>query len=134
MHIVFKTNLKTLYVFDVIVNFDAIVIIYVCCWYKEIQLICVIFNLNYSAFWNSLVCLVHFNRDTLGLFMYMNIFSAERIHITSLFPISIFLFLAALGLRCWAWAFSSWSGRGLLFIAVCGLLIAVVFLVAEHRL
>ena len=33
-----------------------------------------------------------------------------------------------------AWAFSSCGERGLLFIAVCRLLIAVASLVAEHRL
>ena len=42
------------------------------------------------------------------------------------------LFLAALGLRCWA--FSSCGERGLLFIGVHGLLIAVASLVAEHGL
>ena len=36
-----------------------------------------------------------------------------------------FSFLAALGLRCCAWASSSCSKWGLLFVAVCGLLIAV---------
>ena len=46
----------------------------------------------------------------------------------------IYLFLTALGLRCCAQAFSSCSEQGLLFIAVCGLLIAVASLVAEHRL
>ena len=45
-----------------------------------------------------------------------------------------FFFLAALSLRCCAWAFSSCSERGLLFIALHGLLIAVASLVAEHRL
>ena len=35
------------------------------------------------------------------------------------------LFLAALGLRCCAWAFSSCGERGLFFAAVRGLLIAV---------
>ena len=44
------------------------------------------------------------------------------------------LFLAALGLRCCTRAFSSCSERGLLFVAVCGLLIAVASLVAEHGL
>ena len=44
-------------------------------------------------------------------------------------------FLAALGLRCCARAFSSCGERGLLFVAVCELLIAVASLfVAEHRL
>ena len=46
----------------------------------------------------------------------------------------IYLFLAALGLRCCAWAFSSCSEWGLLFIAVHGLLIAVASLVVEHGL
>ena len=44
------------------------------------------------------------------------------------------LFLAALGLRCCAQAFSSCGKRGLLFIVVHGLLIAVTSLVEEHRL
>ena len=43
-------------------------------------------------------------------------------------------FLAALGLRCCAQAFSSSGEQGLLFIAVPRLLIAVAFLVAELRL
>ena len=46
----------------------------------------------------------------------------------------IYLFLAVLGLRCCTWAFSSYGERGLLFVAVCRLLIAVAFLVAEHEL
>ena len=45
-----------------------------------------------------------------------------------------FFFLAAFGLRCCTRAFSSCGRRGLLFIAVHGLLIAVASLVAEHRL
>ena len=44
------------------------------------------------------------------------------------------LFLAVLGLRCCARALSSSVERGLLFIAVRGLLIAVASLVAEHGL
>ena len=46
----------------------------------------------------------------------------------------IYLFLAALGLCCCAWAFSSCGEWGLLFVAVRGLLIAVAFLVVEHEL
>ena len=46
----------------------------------------------------------------------------------------IYLFLAALCLRCCARAFSSCGKRGLLFVAVRGLLIAVASLVAEHEL
>ena len=44
----------------------------------------------------------------------------------------IYLFLAALGLRCCTQAFSSCGERGLLFVAVHGFLIAVVSLVVEH--
>ena len=46
----------------------------------------------------------------------------------------IYLFLAALGLRCCAQAFSSCGEWGLLFVAVHGLLTAVASLVAEHGL
>ena len=48
------------------------------------------------------------------------------------FYLFIYLFLAALGLRCCVQAFSSCSEQGLLFVAVHGLLIAVASLVAEH--
>ena len=46
----------------------------------------------------------------------------------------IYLFLAALGLHCCVRAFSSCGERGLLFVAVRGLLIVVASLVAEHGL
>ena len=46
----------------------------------------------------------------------------------------IYLFLSVLGLRFCTRAFSSCGEWGLLFVAVCGLLIAVASLVAEHRL
>ena len=46
----------------------------------------------------------------------------------------IYLFLAELGLCCWARAFSSCGEWGLLFVAVRGLLIAMASLVAEHGL
>ena len=42
--------------------------------------------------------------------------------------------MAALGLRCCTWAFCSCGEPGLLFVAVRGLFIAVVSLVAEHGL
>ena len=45
-----------------------------------------------------------------------------------------YLFLAALGLHCCAWAFSSCSEQGLLFVAVRVLLIVVASLVVEHGL
>ena len=44
------------------------------------------------------------------------------------------LFLALLGLRCCARAFSSCGERGLLFVVVRGLLITVASLIVEHRL
>ena len=44
------------------------------------------------------------------------------------------LFLAALGLRCCTRAFSSCGERGLLFVAVRGLLIAVASLAVEQGL
>ena len=50
------------------------------------------------------------------------------------FKKNIYLFLAALGLRCCTQAFSSCGQWGLLFIAVHRLLIAVASLVADHRL
>ena len=45
-----------------------------------------------------------------------------------------YLFLAALSLRCCAWAFSSCGEQGLLFVAVHWLLIAEASLVAAHGL
>ena len=50
------------------------------------------------------------------------------------FKIIIYLFLAALGLSCCARVFSSCGEQGLLFVAVCGPLIAVASLVAVHGL
>ena len=46
----------------------------------------------------------------------------------------LFYFLAALGLRCCTWAFSSCGKQGLLFLEVRRLLIAVASLVAEQGL
>ena len=45
-----------------------------------------------------------------------------------------FFFLAALGLHCCTWAFSSCGEQGLLFVEVRGLLVAVASLVAERGL
>ena len=50
-----------------------------------------------------------------------------------LFIYFIFI-LAVLGLHCCMQAFSSCGERGLLFVAMRGLLLAVPSLVAEHRL
>ena len=46
----------------------------------------------------------------------------------------IYIFLAVLGLRCCVQAFSSCGKRGILFVVVRGLLIAVASLVAERGL
>ena len=48
--------------------------------------------------------------------------------------IYLFIYLAALGLCCCAWAFSSCSEQGLLFVEVHGLVIVVASLVEEHGL
>ena len=47
--------------------------------------------------------------------------------------ILFFLFLAALGLRCCTWAFSSCGERGLLFVVVRGLLTEVASLCCGAR-
>ena len=61
----------------------------------------------------------------------------KAFHLKGGFFINLFilfiLFLAVLGLRCYARAFSSCGERGLLFVVVRGLLIAVVSLVVEHE-
>ena len=48
--------------------------------------------------------------------------------------VCIYLLMAVLGLHCCVWAFSSCGERGLLFVAVCGLLILVASLVVDHGL
>ena len=50
------------------------------------------------------------------------------------YALPFFFLLAVLGLRCCASAFSSCSECGLLFVAVCSLLIEVASFLAEHRL
>ena len=79
------------------------------------------------------------------IFLYLFSDSLGTLHFSLFYRLSIllkpflysrffFFFLAALGLCCCARAFSSCGERGLLFVAVCGLLIAVASLVAEHGL
>ena len=73
-------------------------------------------------------------------FSYLFIHSFICISIGSLFFFNSFfknlfiLFFAALGLRCCVRAFSSCSEQGLLFVAVCKLLIAVASFGTEHEL
>ena len=57
----------------------------------------------------------------------------QFLFLKNLFILFIYFWLR-LGLFCCAWAFSSCGERGLLFIAVHGLRIAVASLVAEHGL
>ena len=68
--------------------------------------------------------------------LFANIFSQPLACLFTLFFLNllIYLFLASLGLRCCARAFSSCGERGLLFVAVRGLLIVVASLIAEHGL
>ena len=76
-----------------------------------------------DPFWPqcSLVCLFMWLSQTLFFFLlFLKIF--------------IYLFMAVLGLRFCARAFSSWGRRGPLFIAVRGPLTIAASLVAGHRL
>ena len=62
-------------------------------------------------------------------------FSIVNVYYFFFLIFKFYLFLAALGLRCCAQAFSSCGERGLLFVVVRWLLIAAVAsLVVEHRL
>ena len=63
---------------------------------------------------------INVHSSQMGIFFKINLF--------------VYLFLAALGLRCCVRAFSSCSEWGLGFVAVHELLIVVASLVAEHRL
>ena len=69
--------------------------------------------------------------NLIQLFIFFNSISFFKMN---LFIYLIYLFLAVLGLRFCAQAFSSCGERGLLFVAVHGLLIGVASLVAEHGL
>ena len=51
-----------------------------------------------------------------------------------LFLLNYLFILAALGLRCFAWAFSSYGEQGQLFLGVHGLLTVVISLVVERSL
>ena len=51
----------------------------------------------------------------------------------SFYILFYFIFLAVLGLRCCARAFSSCGKQGLLFVAAHGLLTEVASFVVEHR-
>ena len=78
-----------------------------------------------TAFLSAYLCL-HTRDSILGLPGFLFVCLKNKLF--------IYLFMAALGLRCFVRAFSSCSERGLLFVAVHGLLISVVYFVAEHGL
>ena len=69
-----------------------------------------------------------------GVYSFLSVFFFNDFFFLNKFIYFIYLFLAALGLCCCVWASSSCGERGLLFVAVCRLLIVVASLVAEHRL
>ena len=64
----------------------------------------------------------------------LTLFTAVAVTGIAFYFLFIYLFLAVLDLHCCARAFSSCGERGLLFVVVCRLLIAVTSLVAEHGL
>ena len=87
-----------------------------------------------TGFWLLMVT-AHQQGLSSSCYIETNIWASQCIDLlTDLLIFFFFFFLAALGLRCWAWAFSSCGERGPLFVAVHGLLIAVASPVAEHGL
>ena len=73
-------------------------------------------------------------RDTWAVSHAVGVYDRDAVLFFFFFNLFIYLFLAALGPRCCAWAFSSCGKWGLLFFAVRRLLIAVASFVAEHGL
>ena len=66
--------------------------------------------------------------------MHAEVFRKNHTDVCNLLWFFFFFFLAALGLHCCAQTFSSCGKWGPFFVAVCGLLIVVASLVAEHGL
>ena len=94
------------------------------------------FSVLFQSGWNCLLStgIVYFTFfvvvvfcDLLSNYVSLSFFSINLF-------ICLYLFLAALGLRCCTWAFFSYVERGLLFLVVRRLLTAVASLVAEHGL
>ena len=74
-------------------------------------------------------------KKTLIICLYSSIYKKLIFFFLSLkFFLFYYLFLAVLGLRFYAWAFSSCGKQGPLFIAVHGPLTIAASLVVEHRL
>ena len=82
----------------------------------------------------SFSSLLNKNQELAGQCMFMTITIRCFFLKNKFIYLFVYLFMAVLGLCCCAWAFSSCGERGLLFIAVRGLLIVVASLVAEHGL
>ena len=91
----------------------------------------------YSAilflFFNIIVNSIYLKKQFKGMHI-LNFILVEEVIIRKTLFFFFNLFLAVLGLHCCMRVFSSCSKRGLLFLAVRGLLIAVASLVVEHRL
>ena len=68
------------------------------------------------------------------IYIYIYIYIYPKTSFLKLLNLFIYLFLSVLSLHCCTWAFSSYGEQGVLFVAVCGLLVAVASLVAEHGL
>ena len=87
------------------------------------------FKFTYPFFFIHIHISIHFFQI---LFPYRSLQRIEKSSLCYIIYLFIYLFLALLGLRCCVWAFCSCGERGLLFVAMHGLLIAVAPLVAEH--
>ena len=93
----------------------------------------------FDSIFNEIVFLISFLDYSLVAYrnitdFCMMIFYFLFIYFFYFFIFFVNLFLAVLGLRFCARAFSSCGKRGPLFIAVCGPLTIAAFLVVEHRL
>ena len=77
---------------------------------------------------------LHFRQQMSPCFKNEHRVSADSFFFLIKLFICLFLFLAVLGRRCCLQAFSSCGERGLLFVAVCGLLTVLASLVADHGL
>ena len=85
---------------------------------------------------SSLIILTHvIHTNTItGIYIYLLCLKLFITRLAAVYTYFYTHFLVALGLCCCTWAFSSCSEQGLFFIAIRGLLIAVVSLDVEQRL
>ena len=93
-----------------------------------------VFNINFFPYFNNFILFKNLNLWPIWKLVCCTKQNRVIILFLFFFLINLFiLFVAALGLRHCAEAFSSYGERELLFVAVHGLLTAVASLVAEHR-